>query len=112
MSMRVPLVMIGGLAALAAAAAAAHAQAPSDPLPDDPAKTVIMNACTTCHDVGLITVKPRAPEEWDALVGKMIDRGAVLTPDEKQQVTAYLIKNLGVPADAAPAPAPPPAPGL
>ena len=109
MTMRVPLLLAA--ASALALAAAAHAQAP-DPLPDDPAKTVIMNACTTCHDTGLITVKPRTPDEWEALVGKMIDRGAVLTPDEKTQVVAYLAKNLGAkPADAAPAPAPAPAPG-
>jgi len=93
--------------------APAFAQAPADPLPDDPAKTVVTNACTGCHDLGLITVKPRAPDEWDTLIGKMIDRGASLTDAERQQVLAYLVKNLGVkPAtDAPPAPAASPAPG-
>ena len=105
--MRAPLLLAAGLAI--AVAATARAQAPADPLPDDPAKAVIMNACTSCHDVGLITVKPRAPDEWETLIGKMIDRGASLTEPERQQVLAYLVKNLGVkPADAPPPP--PPAP--
>ncbi len=86
--------------------APAFAQAPSDGLPEDPAKAVILNACTTCHEVGLITVKPRPPEEWDKLIGQMIDRGASLTPDEKTQVRAYLVKYLGTPSAASPAPAP------
>lgn len=94
--------------------APAFAQAPSDGLPDDPAKAVVLNTCTACHEIGVITVKPRPPEEWDKLIGQMIDRGASLTPDEKTQVRGYLVKYLGTPS-AAPAPAPPvptpPAPG-
>ena len=114
--MELRMVLRVGLALGAAALsgglfASAFAQAPSDGLPDDPAKAVILRACTTCHEVGLITVKPRPPEEWDALLGQMTDRGASLTPDEKAQVRAYLVKNFGAPgAPAAPEP-PTPAPG-
>jgi len=92
--------------------APAFAQAPGDGLPDDPAKAVILSACTSCHDIGLITVKPRSADEWDTLIGKMVDRGAALTETEQQQVLAYLIKNLGVkPADPAPPTPPSPTPG-
>jgi mono/diheme cytochrome c family protein len=81
--------------------ASAFAQAPSDGLPEDPTKAVVLSACSACHEVGLITVKPRPPEEWDTLLGQMIDRGASLTPDEKAQVRAYLVKNFGAPATPA-----------
>jgi hypothetical protein len=91
--------------------APAFAQAPSDGLPDDPAKAVVLAACTSCHEVGLITIKPRPPEEWDTLIGQMIDRGAALTPDEKTQVRAYLVKNFGAPSAAAPPAPATPAPG-
>jgi hypothetical protein len=57
---------------------------------------VIMSACTSCHDLGLITIKPRTADEWDRLIGKMVDRGAALTDAEQKQVLAYLVKNLGV----------------
>jgi hypothetical protein len=110
MFLRISLAL--GVAAFAIGLIApAVAQTPSDGLPDEPAKAVILAACTSCHEVGLITVKPRPPEEWDTLIGQMIDRGAVLTPDERTQVRAYLVKNFSTPPAAAPPAPATPAPG-
>ena len=89
----------------------AFAQAPGDGLREDPAKAVILSACTSYHDVGLITAGPRTPDEWEVLVGKMIDRGAALNEDEKTQVRAHLVKNFGAPATPAALAPTPPAPG-
>jgi cytochrome c5 len=95
MTLRVCLVLTAAAVSIGVIAPA-FAQAPTDPLPDDPAKMVIMSACTSCHDLGLITIKPRTADEWDRLIGKMVDRGAALTDAEQKQVLAYLVKNLGV----------------
>ena len=88
------------------------AQGPNDPLPDGPGKAIIVRACTGCHDASQIVYKHRAPEDWQDLIGKMIDNGAQLTPEEQDAVYAYLTKNYGSkpPADAPPVPSPSPGP--
>lgn len=76
---------------------------PNDALPEGPAKAIVIRACTGCHDAFSITQKPRTPQDWEFLIGRMIDNGAQLTPEEQDAVYAYVVKNFGAPA------APPPA---
>ena len=83
-------------------AAAAMAQGSSDGLPDGPGKDLILRSCTMCHSAAQIVYKPRAPDDWTDLIGKMVDRGAALTPEEQDAVYAYLVKNFGVKPAAAP----------
>ncbi len=80
----------------------ALAQNPVDGLPDEPGKELILRSCTMCHSAAQIVYKPRAPEDWTDLIGRMVDRGAALTPEEQDAVYAYLVKNFGAkPAVAA-----------
>jgi hypothetical protein len=76
-------------------AASAHAQNPNDGLPEGPGKELILRSCTMCHSAAQIVYKPRAPDDWTDLIGKMVDRGAALTPEEQDAVYAYLVKNFG-----------------
>ena len=43
-----------------------------------------------CHDLATITGKRKTPDEWAATVGKMADRGAVVTPEEMRLIADYL----------------------
>jgi len=98
-----------GLAAvlLWAVAGQSQAQAPSDGLPEAPGKAVVVAGCSTCHSVTEVMTKRRTADEWDEVVGKMIDRGANLTDDQQDKIIAYLAANFGPapPAAAAAAPA-------
>ena len=98
-------VLAFGLAVLASALPAA-AQGPNDILPDDPAKALVVRACTACHQAPQVVAKRRTAEEWDTMVGKMVDRGATLTDEEQDQVYDYLVKYFGQ-EPTAPAEAPP-----
>jgi cytochrome c5 len=98
------------LAATAAAlflglAPSALAEDPNDALPEGPAKAIIIRACTACHDASPITGKPRTPDAWEFLIGKMMDDGAELTAAEQDAVYAYVVKNFGVTPAAPVAPA-------
>lgn len=93
-----------GLAVIAFAAAPAIAAGPNDILPDAPAKAIVVRACTACHQAPQIVVKRRTADDWDLVIGKMIDRGARLTNAEEDQVYDYLVKYFG----QAPAKTPPP----
>jgi hypothetical protein len=83
----------------------ARAASPNDLLPDDPAKAVLVRACTSCHQAPQIVAKRHTEAEWDALVGKMIDRGARASDDEQDQIITYLTKYFGPTPAKAPAPA-------
>lgn len=102
---------LGAVALAAALVAPAVAQGPNDILPDDPAKTLVVGACTSCHEATVIVSKSHTADEWDALIGKMVDRGAQLTDAEQEQVYAYLVKNFGV-KPAPPTPPAAPSPGI
>jgi len=81
--------------ALFAAALPAAAEGPDDILPEAPAKALVVRACTACHQAPVVVAKRRTAEEWDEMIGKMVDRGAALTDAEQDQVYDYLVKNFG-----------------
>lgn len=77
--------------------------APNDVLPDGPGKPLVVRACTTCHQAPMVVAKRRTADQWDEVLGKMIDRGARLTDAEQDQVYDYLVRNFGpAPAKASP----------
>ena len=97
---------VAAAAVCLAMAGAGFAQAPSDVLPDGPGKDVVVRVCTSCHEASQITYKPRTPEGWEYMIGRMMDAGAELTGEEQAAVQAYLVKNFGVTDAPAPGPAP------
>ncbi len=104
MSPRLILAATAAATILLGLAPSALAEDPNDVLPDGPGKDVVVRACTGCHEAFQISEKPRAPIEWEMTIGKMVDNGAELTPQENDIVYAYLLKHFGKPAagDAAP----------
>ena len=92
-SRRLLAITLGVTAALAAASAIAAG--PSDILPEAPAKALVVRACTGCHQASQVVAKRLTAEEWDVMLGKMMDRGARLTDGEQDQVYDYLVKYFG-----------------
>jgi virginiamycin B lyase len=72
-------------------------------LPDGDAKQTIEAVCVGCHDLRRVVRSNNSPEEWRNAINMMVSAGAPLTPDQKEQVIAYLIKNF--PGKPRPAPA-------
>ena len=67
---------------------------PADPpLPDGHGKDLVMRACVKCHNLKIITTKRASEEEWTRSVDNMINRGAVLSDDEADDVIDYLSQN-------------------
>src|SRR5215208_2552544 len=91
------------LAAAGAAVSADHAEL----LPEDPAKASVVAVCTACHDATEITTRRMSAIQWDTIVSKMIDLGAMPTDEERAQIVAYLPKYFGPGAPPPPSPAPP-----
>ena len=66
------------------------------PLPDGRGKAIVLNVCTTCHDLTRIRRGHRSPEEWEETLNAMLNEGAPLSDDQFPVVHAYLSRNFGV----------------
>jgi hypothetical protein len=107
--------LLGGSAALLAIVAAIAASAP-DPtplstpvLPEGRYRALVLRTCAVCHPIDRVVSQRRTQDQWDQLIGLMVDRGAQATEDEQSQILEYLVQNFGR-IDAAPSEHPPPAP--
>ena len=73
------------------------AAAPGDELPDGPGKTVLLRACTACHDLDEV-VKFKGyytRAQWKDIVVTMREYGAALQDNEVEPLTDYLFAALG-----------------
>ena len=69
------------------------AQASEPSLPDGPGKDIVLRACVKCHALKITTSKRATEDGWAASVNTMVNRGAVLSDDEVDEVIEYLSKN-------------------
>jgi cytochrome c5 len=72
---------------------APHARA--DVLPAAPERALVVRTCAACHAPEVVVAKRHSADEWDEIIAKMVDRGAVATDDEQQQILSYLTKFFG-----------------
>lgn len=83
--------------AAAVSSSSPRAAAPGDELPDAPAKTVLLRACTMCHDLDEVTkfkgYYTRA--QWKDIVVTMREYGATLADGEIDLLSDYLAETLG-----------------
>jgi cytochrome c5 len=63
------------------------------PLPDGPGKTILLNTCTVCHDLGRVRIQGRTREDWDDTLGSMLNEGAMLSEQDYPVLLAYLVKS-------------------
>jgi cytochrome c5 len=63
------------------------------PLPDGPGKTILLNTCTVCHDLGRVRIQGRTREDWDDTLSTMLNEGAMLSEQDYPVLLAYLTRN-------------------
>lgn len=78
-----------GVSALAFACLASTASAESPSLAPE-TRAQIERACATCHGTDLIAQQRLTPEQWEAVVQKMVGWGALLPPGEAAPLAAGL----------------------
>ena len=66
------------------------------PVPDGPGKTILLNTCTMCHDLGRIKSAPRSAEEWEETLISMLNEGAPLSEEQFVVIHDYLSKHFGI----------------
>lgn len=81
----------GSLAQPAADASAAN-------LPAGPGRDDVVQACSQCHSLGLVTGKPRSSGEWSSIIQQMIAQGAQLNAGQVTTIHDYLAANFSTSA--------------
>jgi cytochrome c5 len=59
---------------------------------DAAAKKILENACTTCHDLDLVSSQKLNKDEWTMIVGSMVAKGAPLEDKDTPILIEYLAK--------------------
>jgi cytochrome c5 len=67
----------------------------AQPAGDAAAKKILDNACTTCHDLDLVSSAHYTKEEWQGVVNSMIAKGASLDNKDAPVLVEYLTKTYG-----------------
>lgn len=74
----------------ALAAIAADGVRTLDDLPSGAGRDALVRGCLTCHDVGVVLAQGRTRSEWADAIAVMVDRGAVISEEDREVLLKYL----------------------
>jgi len=60
-----------------------------------PDQELVVRVCTPCHAPEQVIAKHHTADEWDAIIGRMLDRGAQANETEQDRILAYLVRFYG-----------------
>lgn len=63
-------------------------------LPEGVGREAVLKVCTGCHAAEVIVNRTQKDMAWPDVVQSMVDKGAVATPEEIEQIAVYLEKAL------------------
>jgi len=75
----------------------ARAADSSNVLPEGKYRDLVVRTCAVCHSIDHVVSQRRSADEWDNILGTMLDRGAQATDTEQAQILEYLVSNFGKP---------------
>jgi DNA uptake protein ComE-like DNA-binding protein len=64
-------------------------------LPPGEGRELVVNSCTSCHNLKIVVVARKSSEDWAKSLGDMIERGAEVFPEEMKPLTSYLSNSFG-----------------
>jgi len=62
-------------------------------LPEGAGKTILLNTCTVCHDLGRVRRQGGTRDDWNDILGAMLNEGAMLSEQDYPVLLAYLARN-------------------
>jgi hypothetical protein len=62
----------------------------SPALAQSEAKALVEKECSRCHGIGKVNKASKDTAGWEKTVNRMIKKGAVIKPEEKDDVIKYL----------------------
>lgn len=67
-------------------------------LPPGPGRDSVVQTCSGCHSLGMVTGKRRSADEWSAVIQEMIGHGAHIDADHATIIRNYLTAHFSVAA--------------
>ena len=64
------------------------------PLPEGAGKSILLNTCTVCHDLGRVRAHTVSRDEWEETLSAMLNEGAMLSEQDFPVLLNYLARNL------------------
>lgn len=64
-------------------------------LPDGAGKDLVESNCSVCHGLDRVAAAKRSPDQWTAIVHRMVFLGAPVSGKDEQTVIAYLQSRFG-----------------
>jgi hypothetical protein len=64
-------------------------------LREGPGKALVVEACTQCHAVSIITGQTRTAEDWSDIISRMVGFGAAINEQQQGEILTYLKTTLG-----------------
>lgn len=68
---------------------------PESVLPAGENRGLVIRTCAVCHPAQTAVDRRLTKAEWDSTMKRMMERGAVATPEEQARILDYLNKNFG-----------------
>lgn len=65
-------------------------------LPPGEHRDLVVRTCAACHAPELVVAKRRTEADWDDIIARMVERGAVATEDEQLLILDYFVQHFGV----------------
>lgn len=69
--------------------------APISSLPEGEGQSLTAEVCGQCHSVGMFANQRKSRDEWNATIGRMIEKGMEAEEDELYAISDYLTEKLG-----------------
>jgi cytochrome c5 len=61
-------------------------------LPEGKDRSLVVRTCAVCHAIEVVVAQRRTEDQWDEVIAKMVDRGAIATEEEQLQILDYLAR--------------------
>ena len=74
---------------------AAFASSPDSSKQEERAKQLVLDVCTSCHDLARVKAQALSKEEWAGLIKGMLSEGAPVSDEEMDLIVNYLAQHFG-----------------
>ena len=69
--------------------------APAQPVATDKGRRLVLDVCTSCHDLKRVKIQHLSREEWRGVIKGMISEGGPVTDEEMSMIVDYLAASFG-----------------
>jgi len=73
----------------------ASGSTPDSKKKEEQGRALVLDVCTSCHDMARVKGQALSKEEWAGLIKGMLSEGAPVSDDEMELIVDYLAKHFG-----------------